>query len=98
METKYILELCDTSGRHKPVAKFESSMPFMAVSVGERFDDVGWERLDGVGKVASPAEPKRYTVHSIKHVVVIESGVLAIKYCLNLEPFAGPSSPVWGNQ
>lgn len=98
MTTKYILELCDTSGQHKSIARFESNSPFTAVRVGERFDDIGWDRLDGVGKIASPSSPKRYTVHSIKHLVSIECDVLVIRYCLNLEPFAGPSSPVWGNE
>lgn len=97
MKTIYTLEICDTSGFHKAVARFESETPFMAVSVGERFDDVGWEGLDGVGRIASPVQPKRYTVHSIKHVVFIRESVLHVKYCLNLEPFAGPSSPVWGD-
>lgn len=98
METKYTLELCDTSGQHKAIARFESNTPFMAVNIGDRFDDVGWERLDGVGKVASPEKPKRYVVHSIKHIVIAEAGILRVKYCLNLEPFAGPSSPVWGDE
>lgn len=98
VKTKYILELCDTSGQHKPIARFESVTPFMPVSVGERFDDIGWGRLDGVGKIASVAAPKRYTVHSIKHLVFIEADVLMVKYCLNLEPFSGPSSPAWGDE
>ncbi|AEG00509.1 hypothetical protein [Methylomonas methanica] len=98
MKTQYILELCDTSGQHKPIARFESDLPFMPVAVGERFDDTGWDRLGGVGKIASPVLPKQYTVHSIKHLVCVESGVLVLRYCLNLEPFHGPSSPVWGNE
>ncbi|CAD85462.1 MULTISPECIES: hypothetical protein [Nitrosomonas] len=98
MRTKYILELFDTSEQHKPIARFESSTPFTAASVGERFDDIGWERLDGAGKIASPLSPKRYTVHSAKHLVIVEAGALVIKYCLNLEPFSGPSSPVWGDE
>jgi hypothetical protein len=98
MQTKYILELCDTSGQHKPVARFVSSTPFMQVSIGERFDDIGWDRLDGIGKIASSASPKRYTVHSIKHLVLMEREQLVVKYCLNLEPFIGISSPVWGNE
>jgi len=97
MNTKYVLEVCDTAGEHKPVAKFESSSPFHAVSPGERFDDVGWDRLDNVGVIASPDAPKRYTVHSIKHVVYTQAGSLVVKYCLNLSPFEGPSSPVWGD-
>ncbi|KXK49572.1 MULTISPECIES: hypothetical protein [Nitrosomonas] len=98
MGTKYVLELCDTSGQHKPIARFESNTPFTAASVGERFDDIGWERLDGGGKIASPSDPKRYTVHSIKHLVIVEEGALVVKYCLNLEPFSGPASPVWGEK
>lgn len=98
MLTQYILEVCDTSGEHKPIATFESGTPFHAVAVGERFDDVGWLRLDGVGIVASLDRPKRYTVHSIKHIVYPTASGLTVKYCLNLSPFDGPSSPVWGNQ
>lgn len=61
MSTRYILELCDTSGAHRPVARFESTSRFTAVHVGDRFDDIG-------------------------------------SLCLNLTPFDGPSSPVWGNE
>lgn len=97
MPITYILELCDTSGNHKPIVRFESCSPFMPVNIGERFDDVGWNRADGVGVIASPQSPKRYTVNSIKHLVYIEGGALVVKYCLNLDPYNGPSSPVWGN-
>lgn len=95
--TKYELYICDISGEHKPIAKFESSTPFMPVKVGERFDDHGWDRLDGVGIIASEEEPRRYTVHSIKHTVIYKSEELFVQYCLNLEPYDGPRSPAWGN-
>ncbi len=98
MTTRYRLELCDTSGQHKPIAAFESDTPFHTVVVGERFDDAGWDRLDGVGIIASPDRPMRYTVHSIKHLVYSEAEGLIVKYCLNLTPFEGPSSPVWVNE
>lgn len=98
MTTRYLLELCDTSGQHKPIASFESDTPFHTVAVGERFDDVGWHRLDGIGVIASPDRPLRYTVHSIKHLIYWEDEGLTVKYCLNLTPFEGPSSPVWGNE
>ncbi len=97
MATRYILELCDTSGEHKPIARMESSTPFTAVSVGDRFDDIGWERLDGVGVIYSAMNPKRYTVHSVKHLVLPSPDGIISKYCLNLEPHDGPSSPVWGD-
>ncbi|HEY0563328.1 MAG TPA: hypothetical protein VGD04_08370 [Methylophilus sp.] len=97
MPTKYILELCETSGEHKPIARIESATPFTAANVGDRFDDIGWERLDGVGVIYSVKNPKRYTVHSIKHLVFQNQGELIIKYCLNLQPFSGASSPVWGD-
>lgn len=93
--TKYELFLCDTSGEHKPVACFESDSPFTSVSVGERFDDHGWERLDGVGVIASQENPLRYTVHSVKHTIVYIDGVLHDQYWLNLQPFEGPASPAW---
>jgi hypothetical protein len=94
--TEYRLVLLDTSGEHRPVAEFVSSQPFHPVHVGDRFDDIGWNRLDGVGVIASPREPIRYIVHSIKHLVVEKDGTLEVSYCLNLQPHHGPSSPVWG--
>jgi len=97
MATKYILELCDTSGEHKPIARIESVSPFITVNIGDRFDDIGWKRLDGVGVIYSVKNPKRYTVHSIKHLVLKSQNKLIIKYCLNLQPFDGPGSPVWYN-
>ena len=97
MTTKYILELCDTSGEHKPIAHMESVTPFMVVNVGDRFDDIGWERLNGIGVIHSGENPKRYTVHSIKHLVFPSHNGITVKYCLNLEPYDGPSSPVWRN-
>lgn len=93
--TKYELYVCDVTGEHKPVARFESNTPFMPVSVGERFDDHGWERLGGVGKLASEENPKRYLVHSIKNTVVEKNGVLFIQYWLNLHPYGGSRSPAW---
>jgi hypothetical protein len=98
MPTRYILDVCDTSGAHKPIASFESDSPFHPATVGERFDDIGWNRLDGVGVIASPGHPRRYTVHSIKHLVYPATQGLVVKYCLNLSPFDGPSSPVWGDE
>lgn len=93
--TQYILEILDTCGEHKPVARFTSASPFPACHVGDRFDDIGWDRLDGVGRIASPDHPLRYTVHSIKHVIVETDAGLIVRYCLNLEPFHGSPSPVW---
>jgi len=95
LPTEYILSLIDTSGEHKAVAQFHSMTPFTAVNVGDRFDDTGWQRLDGVGVIASPSNPLRYTVHSIKHLIEKTDGNLIVSYCLNLEPFTGSSSPVW---
>lgn len=42
VHTEYILELYDTSGEHKPIARFQSSTLFMVVNIGDRFDDIGW--------------------------------------------------------
>lgn len=95
--TKYELYICEITGEHKPVAKFVSTTPFMAVSVGDRFDDHGWERLDGIGKIASANLPKRYIVHSVKHTIIEEDGVVLIQYWLNLHPYDGPRSPTWGD-
>lgn len=94
--TEYRLVLLDTSGEPRPVAEFVSAHPFQTVHVGDRFDDTGWNRLDGVGVIASAQAPIRYTVHSIKHLVVEREDALVVSYCLNLQPHEGPSSPVWG--
>ena len=95
--TLYELYIFDISAEHKPIVKFESKTPFMSLSVGERFDDHGWDRLDGVGVIASQSNPKRYVVHSIKNTVVENEGVLFIQVWLNLNPYNGPRSPVWAN-
>lgn len=92
---KYELFLCDITGEHKPIVKFESETPFMPALVGERFDDHGWNRLDGVGIIASEKNPVRYMVHSIKHTIIERDGVLLVQYWLNLHPYEGPSSPAW---
>ena len=95
METKYELFLCDVTGEHKPIVKFKSTSPFMAVQVGDRFDDHGWDRLNGVGRVASEESPKRYIIHSIKHTVVEIEGNLFVQSWLNLYPYQGIRSPAW---
>ena len=93
--TKYELYICDVSGEHKPIVKFVSDKPFMPVSEGDRFDDHGWDRLDGIGKIASEEYPKRYIVHSIKYTVFENDGVLINQCWLNLLPYEGPRSPAW---
>jgi hypothetical protein len=95
MPTKYVLLLCDTSGAHKPIARFVSDTPFHTVHIGDRFDDTGWNRLDGAGVLASRENPLRFTVHSIKHLIEETADGLLLSYCLNLEPFHGPPSPAW---
>jgi hypothetical protein len=35
-------------------------------------------------------------VHSIKHAVTRGDGLIVARYCLNLAPFDGDRSPVWG--
>jgi hypothetical protein len=92
----YRLELCDTSGSHRPVAVMTATSPFLSVSVGDRFDDEGWPRSDPSELRGTPAHPRRYTVHSVKHVVTDEGGRIVARYCLNLTPFEGDRSPVWG--
>ena len=93
---EYRLELCDTSGAHRVIALITAASPFMAVSVGDRFDDEGWPRLDANDPPGTPANPRRYTVHSVKHVVTQEGDRIVARYCLNLTPFDGDRSPVWG--
>ncbi len=95
LKTTYILYLCDTSGEHRAIARFISPTPFHSFHVGERFDDTGWERLGGCGKQASPEQPIRYTIHSIKHLFAETASGLVVEYHLNLQPYHGPSSPVW---
>jgi len=93
--TKYELYICDVTGEHTPIAKFESNTPFMSVGVGDRFDDHGWYRLDGVGKIASERNPIRYIVHSIKTTIVEKEEVLLFQYWVNVKPYDGPRSPAW---
>ena len=95
MHTQYQLEVYDISRQPNAIARFDSALPFIPMNVGDRFDDTGWERLNGVGRVASPEDPIRYKVHSIKHLIEQNPDGLRVKYCLNLEPHNGPSSPVW---
>jgi len=94
---EYRLELYDTSGLHRPIAVITAGSPFVAVSVGDRFDDEGWPRLDASDPPGTPASPRRYTVHSIKHVVIDEGGRIVARCCLNLTPFEGDRSPVWAD-
>ncbi|CTQ58899.1 hypothetical protein [Roseibium album] len=93
----YELILCDISGEHKPVAAFQSERPFMPLHVGERFDDHGWDRLDGVGKIGTPEEPIRYLVFATKHVVFELDGKTTYQFCVDLQPYSGPRSPAWGH-
>jgi len=95
MKSKYVLYLCDTSGKHEPIAKLISETPFHSFQVGDRFDDTGWKRLNGVGPIATPSKPIRYTVHSIKHLIEESGEELLIQCYLNLEQFDGQASPVW---
>ncbi|HLI65365.1 MAG TPA: hypothetical protein VKU90_03285 [Caulobacteraceae bacterium] len=94
---RYVLELCDTSSEHRPVAVFRASSPFPAVQVGDRFDDEGWQRLNPNDPSGTPAAPRRYVVHSVKHVVSVEGGSILARYCLNLTPHDGDRSPAWGD-
>ena len=97
MKTEYHLFLCDTSGGHEPIAVFRSNNPFPYVQIGQRFDDHGWNRLRGVGVIASEENPIRYTLHSTKTIVREENGTLLVQVGYNLEPFEGDRSPAFGN-
>ncbi|MFV0246068.1 MAG: hypothetical protein ACK5IB_13785 [Qingshengfaniella sp.] len=97
MPDRYELMICDISGAHKPVAIFHSDRPFMPLQVGERFDDQGWDRLDGVGRIGTPAEPIRYLVFATKHLVFEEEGQTVYQLCVDLQPPGGPRSPAWGH-
>ncbi len=98
MPDTYELVICDISGAHKPVAIFRSERPFMPLQVGERFDDHGWDRLEGVGKVGSGTDPVRYLVFATKHLVYEEDDELVYRLCVDLQPFSGPRSPAWGRE
>jgi hypothetical protein len=93
-QIEYLLELCDTSGEHRAIAVFRSSSPFVSVAVGDRFDDEGWPRLFDLDRAGSPEAPRRYIVHSVKHVVVERPDKIVARYCLNLTAFDGTRSPV----
>jgi hypothetical protein len=93
----YVLELCDTTGEHRPVAVMRASTPFPPVSVGDRFDDEGWTRVESADQPGTREQPRRYVVHSIKHVLIEESERFVARYCLNLTPHGGARSPVWGD-
>ena len=97
MPDVYELIICDISGAHKPIAMFHSDSPFMPLQVGERFDAHGWDRLDGVGKIATVEEPVRYLVFATKHVVLEIEGKLTYQFCVDLQPYSGPRSPAWGH-
>lgn len=98
MDSEYHLFVCDTSGQHEPVATFVSNTPFPSFIVGERFDDHGWDRLKGVGIIASEENPVRYTIHSIKTVLWVDNGKNIIQTGLNLEPFLDERSPAFGDK
>jgi hypothetical protein len=93
---EYRLELCDITGEHRPIAVFRACTPFPSVRVGERFDDEGWPRLDASQMRGAPDKPIRFTVHSIKHVIMEDDEKITARYCLNLQPYAGDRSPTWG--
>ncbi len=97
MKTEYQLFVCDTSGAHEPVAAFVSDTPYPMVVPGQRFDDHGWDRLRGVGVIASEANPIRYTVHSIKTVIFTEDGHNVVQTGINLDPYSGNRSPAFGS-
>lgn len=97
MNSEYHLFLCDISGAHEPVAAFRSDSPFPNFTVGQRFDDHGWDRLRGEGRLASEERPIRYLVHSIKNTIFVEGNTNIIQTWLNLEPFHGDRSPAFGN-
>jgi hypothetical protein len=92
MNTQYYPEIYDISGQQKAVVRIDSSSPFIPKNVGDRFDDTGWERPNGIGRVVSPEDPIRFLVHSAKHLTEQNPDGQLVKYCLNLEPNKRPSS------
>lgn len=94
----YILELCDTNGEHRPVAVMHASMPFPHVSVGDRFDDEGWNRLYSGDAAGTRERPRRYVVHSVKHIITEEDEHIVARYCFNLTPYDGHTLACVGQQ
>lgn len=96
----YVLELCDTTSEHRPVAVMHASTP---VSFDDRFDDEGWTRIGSSDRPGKREQPRRYVVHAVKHILTEESwlteesGRFVARYCLNLTPHGGSRSPVWGD-
>jgi hypothetical protein len=80
---------------HGNVAVMRSSMRFPPVSVGDRFDDEGWSRIDSADPPGTREQPRRYVIHSVKHIITEESEHLVERYCLNLTPHGSSRSPVW---
>ena len=97
MKTEYQLFLCDISGDHAPVAVFVSETPFPYFAVGDRFDDEGWQRIDGT-ILGSEKQPIRFTIHSIKHVIKVEGDQNIVQTGLNLKPFTGRRSPAFDTE
>ncbi len=97
MKSQYELYICDTSGAHEPITMFISATPFPTLQPGQRFDDHGWDRLRGIGKLASEQDPIRYTVHSLKTTILVEGEVNIIQAWVNVEPYTGDRSPAFGN-
>lgn len=69
----------------------------MPLHVGERFDEHGWERLDDVGRIGSPEAPIRSLVFATKHLIFASEGKMVYQFCVDLQPYSGPSSPAWGH-
>ena len=94
MKTEYQLFICDISGEHAPICVFVSDSPFPCFMVGDRFDDEGWQRLDGT-VLGSEQRPIRFSIHSIKHILTVKNGKNIVQTGLNLEPFTGDRSPAF---
>jgi hypothetical protein len=73
------------------------STPFPPVSVVDCFDDEGWTRIESSDQPGTREQPRRYVVHSVKHILTEESERFVARYCLNLTPHGGSRSPEWGD-
>lgn len=98
MKSEYQLFFCDISGNHEPVTSFVADSPFPVFLIGQRVDDHGWNRLRGVGVIASEDNPIRYIVHSIKSVIFVEENKNIIQSWVNIAPYSGDRSPAFGNE
>jgi len=86
MQSKYQLFVLDASEAQEPLAVFVSTQPFPALRTGDRFDDHGWDRLKGIGRIATPEAPIAYRVASVRHTVFVEDVSTIMQMWVQVRP------------